>query len=218
VARFGVLHTFVNNAGICVHKHTQDLFDTNMDDFDKTQAVDFRGVFLGLKHASRAMVATKPSNPSIINIASICGIRGSGKECISYQAAKAGVIGLTLSGAAKLAPHGIRVNAISPSLVETSMVEKAMSTLPDDPAQTAMTMAILLPLNQTAIDPQEIADTVFFLASDAAKSITGINIPIDQGWSCGAMGEVQPTEEPAKVRQLRLVDQWLEPHQEGIIT
>ena len=43
----------VNNAGICVHKHTQDLFDTSMEDFDRTQAVDFRGVFLGLKHASR---------------------------------------------------------------------------------------------------------------------------------------------------------------------
>ena len=119
-------------------------------------------------------MATAPANPSIVNIASICGIRGSGKECISYQvrcsllacwllapddcrpdssfgdcscagvacpkaysmrpvcdpltaatvtelvqAAKAGVIGLTLSGAAKLAGHGIRVNAISPSLVNT---------------------------------------------------------------------------------------------------
>lgn len=156
---FGPVELLVNNAGIIQEK---SLLDTSEEEWDRMLAVDLKSVFLVSKAVLPAMLAR--GQGVIINVASDLGLLGR-SQFSAYCAAKAGVIGLTRAMAREFAPH-IRVNAIAPGAVNTAMVAPA--------AMSAQSLAQELAVPQQRIaEPQEIAATALFLASDLARFYCG---------------------------------------------
>jgi 3-oxoacyl-[acyl-carrier protein] reductase len=160
VADAGALHILVNNAGIIQEK---PFLDTTEADWDRLLGVDLKSVFLTSRAVLPGMMAR--GSGVIVNLASDLGILG--RELYApYCAAKAGVIGLTRSLAREFAPHGIRVNAIAPGPVNTAMVSLAHMS----PQWLEKELAI--PQHRVA-EPEEIAATALFLASDLARFYCG---------------------------------------------
>jgi NAD(P)-dependent dehydrogenase (short-subunit alcohol dehydrogenase family) len=175
--RFGRLDLLFNNAG--VSGPISSILDYDEDAFDQVIAVNLRGVFLGIKHAGRAMRESGRGG-SIVNTSSVSGIAG-GRHLCAYSASKHGVVGLTRVAARELAPHNIRVNAICPSPTETEMMRVAEEHVsPGDPEAGKRAFANGIPLGRYA-RPEEVAGMVAYLASDAAMFVTGTAIPIDGG-------------------------------------
>jgi 3alpha(or 20beta)-hydroxysteroid dehydrogenase len=184
VKRFGGIDVVVNNAGI----ETASLLENcTLEEFNLTMNVNVSGVFLGVKHAIRAM---KPGGisgrgGSIINISSAAGLKtavGLGAYCTS----KGGVRLLSKAAAVECGRlnYGIRVNSIHPGLIKTEMGIKTLKDyvrlglFPDEASvETAFVNAHLLGLGR----PQDIANGVYYLASEASKWITGIELSIDGG-------------------------------------
>ncbi|HEY4384088.1 MAG TPA: SDR family oxidoreductase, partial [Ktedonobacteraceae bacterium] len=113
----------------------------------------------------------------IVNTASIAGLVG-GAGSIAYTASKHGVVGVTRATALEFAKQNIRVNAVCPGFVRTSMIERVLTTHPELEAMAA----VLEPIGRMAT-PEEIAQTVIWLCSDAASFITGASFPVDGGWT-----------------------------------
>jgi NAD(P)-dependent dehydrogenase (short-subunit alcohol dehydrogenase family) len=175
-SEFGKLDILFNNAGIA--GAVGPLEDIAVEDWDRTQAVCLRGVFLGIKHAIGPMRAS--GKGSIISTASIAGIDGyAGLH--AYCAAKAGVVNLTRSAALQLAADFIRVNCIAPGGVSTPIVWGLGN-------REAMEGFLLnaQPLPQIG-QPDDIANAALFLASDAAGFITGHTLVVDGGATAGAL-------------------------------
>lgn len=170
-ADYGRLDVLVNNAGI-----TRDglLMRMSETDFDAVIDTNLKGAFHTIRHASRQFL--KQRSGRIINIASVSGLLGNAGQA-NYAASKAGVIGLTKSVARELASRQITVNAVAPGFIATEMVD-AMT----DSAKAAMTDHI--PFGRIG-EPEEVADVVAFLASDAARYVTGQIIAVDGGMSIG---------------------------------
>jgi 3-oxoacyl-[acyl-carrier protein] reductase len=160
VAEAGEVHILVNNAGILQEK---PFLDTTEDDWDRMLAVDLKSVFLLSRAVLPAMVAR--GNGVIVNLASDLGILGR-ENYASYCAAKAGVIGLTRSLAREFAPQGIRVNAIAPGPVNTAMVSL------EHMSAEWMEKELAIPQHRVA-EPEEIAATALFLASDLSRFYCG---------------------------------------------
>jgi NAD(P)-dependent dehydrogenase (short-subunit alcohol dehydrogenase family) len=177
VGDFGKLDILFNNAGI--GGAVGPLEDIAVDDWDRTQAVCLRGVFLGIKHAIAPMRAN--GGGSIVSTASTAGIDGySGLH--AYCAAKAGVVNLTRSASLQLACDFIRVNAIAPGGVSTPIVWNGA-------ANREAVEGFLLnaqPLPRVG-RPLDIANAALFLASDAAQFITGHTLVVDGGATAGAL-------------------------------
>lgn len=171
IKTYGHLDILVNNAGI-----TRDglLMKMSEADFDAVLATNLKGAFNTIRHASRQFL--KQRSGRIINISSVSGLLGNAGQA-NYAASKAGVIGLTKSVARELASRQITVNAVAPGFVGTEMIE-AMT----DSAKEAMTG--MIPFGRIG-EPDEIAEVVAFLASDAARYITGQVIAVDGGMSIG---------------------------------
>ena len=177
VHRFGGLDLLFNNAGIS--GPIASMLDYDEDAFDRVVAVNLRGVFLGVKYGGRAM-RDRGRGGSIVNTSSVSGI-GGGRHLCAYSASKHGVVGLTRVAAHELAPHDIRVNAICPSPTETDMMRLAEDHVaPGDREAGRKAFASSIPLGRYA-QPEEVAGLVAYLASDAARFITGTAIPIDGG-------------------------------------
>lgn len=156
----GELHILVNNAGIIQEK---PFLETTEADWDRMLAVDLKAVFLTSRAVLPGMVAR--GNGVIVNLASDLGILG--RELYApYCAAKAGVIGLTRSLAREFAPQGIRVNAIAPGPVNTAMVSL------ENMSPEWMEKELAIPQHRVA-EPQEIAATALFLASDLSRFYCG---------------------------------------------
>lgn len=170
-ADYGRLDVLVNNAGI-----TRDglLMRMSETDFDAVIDTNLKGAFHTIRHASRQFL--KQRSGRIINIASVSGLLGNAGQA-NYAASKAGVIGLTKSVARELASRQITVNAVAPGFIATEMVD-AMT----DSAKAAMTDHI--PFGRIG-EPEEVADVVAFLASGAARYVTGQIIAVDGGMSIG---------------------------------
>jgi NAD(P)-dependent dehydrogenase (short-subunit alcohol dehydrogenase family) len=167
---FGRLDCVFNNAG--VGGAVGPLTETSVQDWDRTQTMLLRSVFLGIKHGARAMLQ-QGSGGSIINTASTAGIVG-GSGMPAYSAAKAGVVNLTQNAALELAPGRIRVNAIAPGGIMTPMV----------PATTDEEMRRFLKGRQPWPDTGralDIAYAALFLASDESRFCTGITLRVDGG-------------------------------------
>lgn len=160
VAEAGELHILVNNAGILQEK---PFLDTTEDDWDRMLAVDLKSVFLMSRAVLPGMVAR--GSGVIVNLASDLGILGR-ERYAPYCAAKAGVIGLTRSLAREFAPQGIRVNAIAPGPVNTAMVSL------DNMSAEWMEKELAIPQHRVA-EPEEIAATALFLASDLSRFYCG---------------------------------------------
>ncbi len=167
VEQMGRLDIVVNNAGI-----TRDTLLPRMSDeqWDDVIATNLRGVFLLARAASRTMMSQRYGR--IINVSSVSGIRGN-KGQTNYSASKAGVIGFTQSLALELAGRNVTVNAVAPGFIETDMTA-ALGDLGKDEAKKR------IPCKQLG-QPEDIAEAVTFLASGAARYITGQVLTVDGG-------------------------------------
>ena len=163
-AREGGLDVLVNNAGII---RVAPLRDLNMADWDLIQRVNATSVVLGIRAAAPAMI--RRGGGSIVNVASTAAHRGA-EGYAAYAASKAAVLAVTRAAALELAPHGIRVNAISPGGVDTPMND-------DEPPGGTSAGA---PLGRRA-RPDEISPLVVYLASSASSYVTGADVLIDGG-------------------------------------
>lgn len=160
VAQAGEVHILVNNAGIIQEK---PFLDTTEADWDRMLGIDLKSVFLTSRAVLPGMVAC--GSGVIVNLASDLGILGR-ENYAPYCAAKAGVIGLTRSLAREFAPHGIRVNAIAPGPVNTAMVSL------EHMSAEWMEKELAIPQHRVA-EPEEIAATALFLASDLSRFYCG---------------------------------------------
>ena len=173
VEKYGKLDIMVNNAGIGVLGSALDCTDA---DWAKVIAVNLSGVFYGVRAAANAMKATNIKG-SIINMTSILGIVGLAGT-VAYSSAKGGVSNMTRASALDLASLGIRVNAIAPGFIKTNMTKDVLQ----DEGFKAMVKANT-PLGYAG-EPEDIAYAALYLASDEAKYVTGIILPVDGGWTC----------------------------------
>ncbi len=174
--RFGRLDIMFNNAGI--GGAVGPLESITVEDWDRTQAVCLRGVFLGIKHAVAPIRAA--GGGSIISTASIAGIQGY-PNLHAYSAAKAGVVNLTRSAALEFACDRIRVNCIAPGGISTPILYGfAGSNKESIDAMLAHSQPY-----PRAGQPDDIANTALFLASDASQFITGQTLVVDGGATAG---------------------------------
>ena len=166
---FGRIDVLVNNAGILRSTRAADV---SPDEWRLVIDANLTGAFLCAKAAYPALKAT--GRGRIVNVASMAGRATSTLGGVHYTTAKAGVLGLTRHLAREWAPDGITVNAISPGIVDTPMVQGST-----DAARMAQVLASI-PLGRLA-EPAEIAALIAFLASDEAAYITGANVDIHGG-------------------------------------
>jgi len=157
----------VNNAGIT---RDRSLIKMSDEEWQVVLSVNLTGAFNTLRALAPRMRAA--GHGRIVNITSINGLRGKFGQA-NYSAAKAGLVGLTKTAAKELGPKGVTVNAVAPGMVMTEMA----TTLPQEILDAALAETALKRL----ADPGDIAHTVLFLLSDAARMITGEVIKVDSG-------------------------------------
>jgi NAD(P)-dependent dehydrogenase (short-subunit alcohol dehydrogenase family) len=167
--RFGRLDCALNVAGIATGSLLQDV---SPEHYNTTMDVNLRGVLLGMKHAIRAMKASKTAG-SIVNISSAGGLNAAPGTGV-YAASKAGVIALTKTGALEVGYRGIRVNAICPGMIKTEIMGATVDQIPGVAEKPAL---------GRVGQPHEVAELAAFLASDRASYITGSIIAVDGGWT-----------------------------------
>jgi NAD(P)-dependent dehydrogenase (short-subunit alcohol dehydrogenase family) len=173
VDTYGGLDVAFNNAGI--EARPLPIAEVTEEEWDRVQAVNAKGVWLSMKYEIPAMLAR--GGGAIVNASSILGLYGSSNGSL-YSSTKHAVAGLTRCAALDYAAAGIRVNATSPGMIETPLMER-----------TAVNMAVppeafhgMHPLGRMGRAP-EVADAVLWLCSDAASFVTGVVLPVDGGYS-----------------------------------
>jgi 3(or 17)beta-hydroxysteroid dehydrogenase len=178
LSQWGRLDICVNCAGISFAKPIVDL---NLDDWRRVMAVNLDSVFLGAKQAMTAM--KEHGGGCIVNIASAAGIKPISGNA-AYGTSKAAIRFFTRVAALEGKPDGIRVNSVSPGAVATPMWAST-DMWPKQAAETGGREAALKALvtNQGFAEPEEIAAAVLFLASDEARHITGVDLPVDDGYA-----------------------------------
>jgi len=174
-ARFGRVDALVNNAGVAVFK---PLLQTSYDEWRQVMATNLDGPFLCTQAVAPLML--RQGGGSIVHIASISGLRASTLR-VAYGTSKAALIHLMRQQAAELGAQGIRVNAVAPGPVETAMAAQVHT-----PAIRAGYRAAI-PLGRYGT-PQEIAEAVGFLCSDAASYINGQMLAVDGGFDATGIG------------------------------
>ena len=176
VDKWGRIDILVNNAGICQFKPFLDLTE---EEWDRTLDINLKGYFLCAQAAAKEMA--KQKSGTIVNIASVAmGQQGVGiSNIVHYCASKGGIVGMTEALAVELASYNIRVNAISPGIIETPMIDQVKS----DP-KIMEAMLAKVPLRRAG-KSEEVSNLVLFLASDASSYMTGSTVVIDGGWLAG---------------------------------
>ncbi|MEU5842592.1 mycofactocin-coupled SDR family oxidoreductase [Rhodococcus sp. NPDC047139] len=176
VRQFGRLDVVVANAGICTWNRFWEMPD---DQFEELIDINLTGVFKTLKAAAPAMIEAG-NGGSIIVVSSVAGLKAMPGQ-INYAAAKFGLVGITQAAAKELGPHRIRVNSIHPYGVNTPMGTdvSVLKLFENNPSWGPNFVPILT--EKPAADPDDISETVLFLASDRASTITGSQMAIDQG-------------------------------------
>ena len=180
VARFGPVHTLVNNAAVF---DLAPLLESDEASFDRLFAVNVKGLFFVMQAVLRHMVEAGTEGASVINLASQAGRRG--EALVShYCATKAAVISYTQSAALAMAPHGIRVNAISPGVVDTPMwahVDSLFAKAEGLPlGEKKRRVGLEVPLGRMG-RPEDLGGACVFLASDEARYITAQTLNVDGG-------------------------------------
>lgn len=179
VAKWGRLDCMFNNAGF--GGVSGPVEDTDMDGYDQTMAVLLRGVFTGIKHAAKVMKQQRSG--SIVSTASIAGQQaGFGPHV--YSAAKAAVIHLTRSVSVELGPFGVRANAVCPGVTVTNIFSASPEMAAAVRGRIGDTLADWAPMKRAG-QPEDIANTVAWLASDQSAYVTGQAITVDGGLTAG---------------------------------
>ena len=179
VDAFGAVDVLVNNAGVTRRAYIMDLTEA---DWDRIMRVNGKGVFFCLQRVAREMIVRRSG--VIVNIASIAGKGYAGTSDAIYAASKGAVISMTRIAALQLAPHNINVNAICPGITVTALSKDNLATRARDEGVSLEEMErrrnSVIPLGR-ANDPEDIAATAVFLASPAARNITGQSFNVDGG-------------------------------------
>lgn len=171
--RFGRLDIAFNNAGI--PGESAPVADCTESNWHNTLSINLTGVWRCMKHQIPLMLSS--GGGSITNNASVAGLVGFSHANPAYIASKHGVVGLTKSAALDYATQHIRVNAICPGIIKTPIIDRVIAESPE----TGQQLTYATPMARIG-DPDEIANTVVFLSSDAASFITGQAIAVDGGW------------------------------------
>lgn len=172
---FGSVHVVVNNAGITRDK---DLLRMSVEDWNAVMETNLRPAFFLSRYAFRAFPRTEGGklDGSIVNVSSIVGVVGnSGQE--NYAAAKAGLIGVTMSLAINMGRRGVRVNTIAPGFIDTDMTRSMDPKYKDDILEATVSLTPLERLGTT----QDVADAITFLAGPRSSFITGQTLIVDGG-------------------------------------
>lgn len=170
---FGPVEILVNNAGA---SFGNDLRTIEADVWDRNFAVVLKSAYLCTKAALPGMIDM--GKGAIVNIASVNGLTGLGEE--AYSAAKAGMVNLTQNTAIRYGQYGVRANCVAPGTVQTPIWSERVAVNP-----TAFEeLAAWYPLGRVG-QPEDIANAVLFLVSDAAAWITGAVLPVDGGLTAG---------------------------------
>lgn len=170
---FGRVDIIVNNAGLGTSPRL--LIDTTEEDMDINYAVNAKGVFFGIKHGIRQMLAQSPPGGIVLNVASMAGIGGA-PTIGAYAAAKHAVVGLTKTAAYEYAAQGVRVNAICPFFSPTPLVTDA------ELGQKMDSLARGTPMKRLG-DPEEMVEVMLMLMSPANSYMNGQAVAVDGGMS-----------------------------------
>jgi NAD(P)-dependent dehydrogenase (short-subunit alcohol dehydrogenase family) len=170
LSRIGHVDVAVNAAGI-VGARAQDVAHYDITDFDRVIAVNLKGVFLCMRAELEHM--SERGNGAIVNVASGAGLIGA-RAGSAYSASKHGVVGLTKSAALEYAGTGIRVNAVCPSVIDTSLSVGRMTREQREYWETITPM-------QRIGTPSEVAEACLWLCDDASSYVTGVAMPVDGG-------------------------------------
>ncbi|MDP2697544.1 SDR family NAD(P)-dependent oxidoreductase [Thalassospira sp.] len=176
----GEIDVLLNNVGVVTGGGLEDL---TAERWQAAFDVNVTGFF----HTCQAVMPAmrKRKSGAVVNIGSIGGARQIGIDYPAYAAAKAALVQLTRSLAVEYAPHGVRVNAVIPGLIDTPLVTASLARLYDgvEISRIIAKRHAQVPMGHMG-DAWDVAEAVVFLASDAAKYITGADIPVDGGLSC----------------------------------
>lgn len=170
------LDYLVNAAGVAFFDRDGSVLDTPEDVWETTLAVNL--------HALRRVAASavphlrRGTGRSIVNVASIAGLRGMDSPLDAYQVSKAAVVSLSRSLALQLAPEGIRCNTVCPGAILTPMIEHLYARSPERHTD----MESRTPMRRLGL-PADVANAVAFLLSDAAAFVTATDLVVDGGWS-----------------------------------
>jgi NAD(P)-dependent dehydrogenase (short-subunit alcohol dehydrogenase family) len=174
IQQFGRVDILVNNAGINMKKDFTTVTD---EEFQNILTTNVTAVFAMSREVVKHMLLK--GSGSIIHISSMAAQYGLPKV-IAYSASKTAIDGMTRAMAVELSPLGIRVNAIAPGFIYSAMTDKALNS---DPERKAKVFG-RTPMGHMG-EPEDIGEAAYFLASDAAKYITGVVLPVDGGNSIG---------------------------------
>lgn len=174
--RHGRIDVIVANAGIA---HRTPLAELTDAEWDLTFDIDLKGIFRLVRAAAPAMRARRSG--SIVALSSIMGVAYGWDEHVHYSAAKAGVVGLVRGLAVEMARDGVRVNGVAPGYIRTAQLLSEENSLGPVGAEKA---AEFIPMGRLG-EPDDIADVIAFLASDAARYMTGQVLIVDGGLLVG---------------------------------
>jgi NAD(P)-dependent dehydrogenase (short-subunit alcohol dehydrogenase family) len=180
VARYGRLDILVNNAGVYVGGPVTGVTEA---EWDTTLDVNLKGPFLCAKHAARHMQG-REGGGRIITISSTSALVGIPNQ-VSYQSSKHGLVGLTRTLALELAPHGVTVNTVCPTVVHTPMLDYLMAiggAYFQEVSRLCGASTVFPGLD--ALEVRDVSEAVLWLASPAARYVTGIALPVDGGFTC----------------------------------